>query len=738
MRLLRAQNSKSKMQSLWKRLNHFGQRQSVFRRLLIIPIVTTAMIIGSELGIFRILEWALTDQFYSMRLSGEQFKGLNRFAIVTIDEADITSLQQWPMTDEVMLTLFQNIFQQDPVVVGMNIYRDLPVEPGHAQLRQWFTQTPNFFGIEQILPPPIAPPPALAPKGQVSASDLIVDRDGNIRRGILTLTKPNGRVVESLGTYAALRYLEQQNIHLEEIDRYYGIYQLGKMRFTALTGEDSLYTPEETGHAQDVHQSQILLHYLAKLEHFPRISFREVLSNEIPPNFFKDRIVLIGSKAPSLNDNYRTPLNNSIWYPADLMPGIIIHANMTAQIIDAALNDRPFLQRPQAEIDYLWILFWTMYGTLVGLLYIQYRWLTWGLIGLGGTIAGGIAYLLFLHGWLILVFTPILALVLSSAISLLSSLWDHLNQSYQALAHQRDLLQDANTTLKKLNDKYSRFVPFEYLKFLERDSILDLELGDHTICKMAILFSDIRNFTSMSEIMTPQNTFNFVNGYLQQVSPEIRNYGGIVVKFMGDGILAIFPGNTDNCIKAAIAQQKKLIEYNIQLKEKGFQPIHIGIGIHVGNAMLGVIGEESRMQGDVLSDAVNLASRLESLTKHYGSSIIISGDTLKDLENPDHYHTRLLDQVVVKGRSKPISIFEVVDGESNKSSQLKKVCQSTFDQGLTCYFQQDFSQAYNHFSRVLSINPNDVATQLYLDRITYLRTHGVPDNWHGVWYFEDK
>ena len=738
MGLIRVQNSRSNVQTLWKRLQALGQHQSALRSAVIIPIVATTIILGSELGIFRILEWALTDRFYSVRIAREQFDSVNRFAIVTIEEADITTVQQWPMTDAVMLTLFQHIFQQNPVVVGMNIYRDLPVEPGYAQLRQWFSQTPNVFGIEQILPPSIAPPPTLAAKGQVSASDLILDRDGNIRRGVLTFIKPDDRIVESLGTYAALRYLERENIHLEAIDGYRGIYQLGQMRFTALTGEDALYTPEETGHDQDVYQSQILLHYLAELEDFATIPLRDVLKNNIPANFFTDRIVLIGSKAPSLNDNYRTALNNNIRGEDDLMPSIIIQANMAAQIIDAALNDRPFLNRPPAKIDYLWILWWTIYGTLVGLWYIPYRGLTWGLVGLGITILVIIAYWLFLQGWLILLFTPLFALILSSVTSIFSSLWQHLNQSYKALADQRDLLQDANETLQKLNDKYSRFVPFEYLKFLQRESILDLELGDHIICKMAILFSDIRNFTSMSETMTPQNTLRFVNGYLQQVSPEIRSHGGIVVKFMGDGILAIFPENTDNCLKAAIAQQQKLIVYNQELRAKGFQPIRVGIGIHAGNAMLGVIGEPSRMHGDVLSDAVNLASRLESLTKRYGCSIIISGDTLQDLVYPEHYHTRLLDQVVVKGRSKPIAIYEVLDGEPSKSLQLKTQCQSTFEQGLTSYFQQDFVQAYTHFSRVLSINPKDVASQLYLDRITYLQSHGVPSNWHGVWYFEDK
>ncbi|MFZ9736822.1 MAG: CHASE2 domain-containing protein [Prochlorotrichaceae cyanobacterium] len=720
------------MKSLWKKVQSLGQRHSVVQSLIIIPIVAGTMIAGSEVGVFRVLEWSLTDQFYSLSLPRKSSDTLQRFALVTIDESDITAVQKWPMTDEVMLRLFENIFRQQPRVVGMDIYRDLPVEPGHAQLQQFFATTPNLFGIEQVKEPTIAPPPVLAAKGQVSASDSLIDRDGVIRRGLVQLRDEEGRAVEGFGAYAALRYLEGEDIHLDLIDRARNSYRLGEVRFFPLTGKNVLYTPEE------IDNTQILIHYSAHLEQFPNISLWDVINNKIPDHFFTDRIVLVGSKAPSLNDNYRTPFNNGFGQKAQLMPGVVIYANMAAHLIDTALNDRPFLQRPVASLDYSWLIFWTSYGTFAGVLYVRYRWSTLSLLILGIAIAVGTAYLLFLQGWVILLFTPILALIISTLASALASLWYRLNQSYQTLAQQRDLLQQANETLKHLNDKYSRFVPFDYIRFLGKESILDLELGDHTSRKMAIMFSDIRNFTSISESMTPQKTFDFVNGYLQKVSPEIRNYDGIVVKFMGDSILSIFPSNTDNCLKAAIAKQRKLAEYNVELKAQGLRPIEIGIGIHVGNLMLGIIGEESRMQGDVLSDAVNLASRLESLTKRYGASIIISGDTLLDLEYPDQYRTRLLDQVIVKGRSQPISIFEVLDGEPKKSFQLKTVCQTTFERGLVYYFNQDFSQAHDHFSRVLSINPTDLTTRLYLDRISYFRTYGVPENWQGVWHFQDK
>ena len=451
-----------------------------------------------------------------------------------------------------------------------------------------------------------------------------------------------------------------------------------------------------------------------------------------------DRIVLIGSIAPSLNDNHRTPYNTNLLTDTNLMPGVLIHANMAAQIIAAALNDRPLLKLSNRRVDLILIVILTIYGTIAGMFYVKYRGVTWILLIIGLSLLFGGTFFLFLAGWIIPLFTPLLALLLAGGCSMGTSLWIHLNHSYKNLEEQHKLLEQTNEKLKLINENYSRFVPFEYLSFLGCESIIDLKLGDHVSRLMAIMFSDIRDFTALAEEMNPQEIFDFVNVYLQKVSPEIRNHGGIIVKFMGDSIMSIFPTEIDRCIEAAIAKQRRLEEFNEERLEQGLRPIRIGIGVHVGNVMLGIIGEESRMQGDVLSDAVNLAARLESLTKRYGVSIIISGDTLLHLEYPDRFHTRFLDQVIVKGKTEPIALFEVLDAEPQKIFQLKKVSQMMFEQGLVHYFNKDFSKARDNFSHVLNVNPEDKTTRLYLDRITHFETYGLPPNWRGVWHFQEK
>lgn len=717
------------MKSAWETRKGIKE---LLRFLILVPIISGMVIGGSRAGLFRSPEWSFSDHLFTLRPPEDHQAILDRFLIVTIDESDLKFIRRWPMSDEVLLQLFRNILKHNPRFVGIDIYRDLAVQPGHEELQDFFTEVPNVVGIEKVVPPSVSPPSVLAEKGQVAASDLIVDRDGQIRRGVVILGKGNDEILEGLGTYMALRYLEAEGIELEVLDADRQMYQLGQADFTPLTGAETLYTAEDTG------GYQILLNYIGTLEDFPHISLQDVLTNRIPPGLIDDRIVFIGSIAPSLNDNHRTPYNTNLLTNTSLMPGVLIHANMTAQIIAAALNDRPLLKLSDRRIDQLLIVILTIYGTIAGMFYVKYRGITWIVLIVGITLLFSGTFFLFLVGWLIPIFTPLLALLLAGGCSMGTSLWIHLNHSYKNLEEQHKLLEQTNEKLKLINENYSRFVPFEYLSFLGCESIVDLKLGDHVSRLMAIMFSDIRDFTALAEEMSPQEIFDFVNVYLQKVSPEIRNHGGIIVKFMGDSIMSIFPTEIDRCIEAAIAKQRRLEEYNTERLEQGLRPIRIGIGVHVGNVMLGIIGEKSRMQGDVLSDAVNLAARLESLTKRYGVSIIISGDTLLHLEYPDRFHTRFLDQVIVKGKTEPIAIFEVLDAEPQKIFQLKKVSQMMFEQGLVHYFNKEFSKARDNFSHVLNVNPEDKTTKLYLDRITYFETYGLPPNWRGIWHFQEK
>ncbi len=230
----------------------------------------------------------------------------------------------------------------------------------------------------------------------------------------------------------------------------------------------------------------------------------------------------------------------------------------------------------------------------------------------------------------------------------------------------RDITErkQAEATLKQLKDAFARFFPSEYLQFLRKDSVTEVQLGDYVSKTMAVMFSDIRSFTTLSETMTPQENFNFVNAYLKRVSPEIRNHYGIIVKFLGDGMMAVFPEGADDAVKAGIAKQKRVQEYNEERLARGHLPLQVGIGIHVGHMMLGMVGEDNRMQGDAFSDNVNLTARLEGLTKFYGVSMLISGQTLEYMSNPDQYQIRFLDRAIVKGRNEAISVYEVLDAEN--------------------------------------------------------------------------
>ena len=178
--------------------------------------------------------------------------------------------------------------------------------------------------------------------------------------------------------------------------------------------------------------------------------------------------------------------------------------------------------------------------------------------------------------------------------------------------------------VKKLIVSYSRFIPHKIIDLLGKKSIAELKLGDQTEKKIAILFSDIRDFTTLSERMSPQENFNFINSYLSQMEPLISVKDGIIDKFIGDAIMAIFPNNSNDALDCSILMQKQLKNYNEGRCRAGYDPINIGIGLNTGISMLGTVGGYNRMDGTVISDAVNLASRIESITKKYNVQLRLS------------------------------------------------------------------------------------------------------------------
>ena len=289
-----------------------------------------------------------------------------------------------------------------------------------------------------------------------------------------------------------------------------------------------------------------------------------------------------------------------------------------------------------------------------------------------------------------------------------------------------------------LTNAYSRFVPPEYLSFLQKDGITDVQLGDHVAKEMAVMFTDIREFTTLSETMTSQENFDFVNRYWQRMSPHVRNQSGVIVKYLGDGMMAVFANGADDALRASVAKIKEVQRFNADLSAEGEFPINIGIGIHFGHMMAGVIGEESRMQGDFFSDDVNIASRIEGLCKLYGVSNIISESIYKRLEDPSVYHLRELDRVVIKGRIEPTLIYQVLDGLPSAVVDERLESLERFTAARQAYDEGNLAACFKLFSDLAMDYPEDSVFNVYLHRVKQLMIDGVPANWNGVWQMVQK
>ncbi|MBI1223318.1 MAG: AAA family ATPase [Bacteroidetes bacterium] len=209
----------------------------------------------------------------------------------------------------------------------------------------------------------------------------------------------------------------------------------------------------------------------------------------------------------------------------------------------------------------------------------------------------------------------------------------------------------------EINRAYERFVPYEFLEFLGKESITEVALGDQVEREMAVLFSDIRGFTAMSEQMTPEENFSFINHYLEIMEPIIRSNNGFIDKFIGDAIMALFPTNSQDAVMASMQMSEVLDEYNKTLEV----PVEIGIGINFGKLMLGTVGGVNRMDGTVISDTVNVAARVESLTKVYSTRILITEKVFEQLPPAYSSHFEQVGVVAVRGRLAEVPVYKVIN-----------------------------------------------------------------------------
>ncbi len=295
--------------------------------------------------------------------------------------------------------------------------------------------------------------------------------------------------------------------------------------------------------------------------------------------------------------------------------------------------------------------------------------------------------------------------------------------------------------LRRLHEATTKFVPFEFLRALGREAITEVQLGDYREQEVTVLFSDIRDYTRLAESMTPEDNFRFVNAYNGRMGPIIQQCRGFVNQYLGDGIMAIFPFNPFDALEAAIAMHQNLHEYNRLRKSDGRVLVKVGMGLHTGPLIMGIIGDQRRLDAATIADTVNTASRIESLTKYYGTRILLSEDSLRLIPHTAGkagFRFRYLGKVQVKGKLDALGIYECFDGDPPEQIEAKAGSASAFASGVEAYFQKDFQAAEEAFITVLAQNPEDHPARLFLDKARQFILGNVPPSWTGVEKMEVK
>ncbi|NJN76288.1 MAG: CHASE2 domain-containing protein [Synechococcaceae cyanobacterium RL_1_2] len=393
--------------------------------LLNAAAVSSLVVASSYLGLFQILDWALYDQFFLLRSSDK--KELEHTIIVTIDDDDVIAYEH-PFSDAVLAQLLSTIKAQNPQVIGLDIYRDIPVKEGFEELEAVFKSTPNLIGVETIVVSRVKPPKILAEQNQVGLAEVAQDHDGTVRRAIIALKdEKTGNDHLGLATKVAMKYLEPQAIYPEvaqsdkqadqdaESDGEQPIVW-GKTTLIPFRSNDGPYVNEDDG------GYQILINYVGHPDDFTTVTMADVMKQNIASDIFTDKIVYIGAIGESLNDDFRSPLDQEDENRG--IPGVFIHANISAQIINGALHGRPMIKVVPDAMEWGWAFVWSIVGTslswrVLNINSLRKRGFPTVLMLVVGSFGSAIAlvginFIIFQFHWWLPFVTPLMGLLISN------------------------------------------------------------------------------------------------------------------------------------------------------------------------------------------------------------------------------------------------------------------------------------------------------------------------------------
>jgi predicted ATPase/class 3 adenylate cyclase len=283
-----------------------------------------------------------------------------------------------------------------------------------------------------------------------------------------------------------------------------------------------------------------------------------------------------------------------------------------------------------------------------------------------------------------------------------------------------------------LTSAHARFVPHQFLASLGRKDIREVRLGDHTAKVLSVLFSDIRGFTPLIESLSPSASIEFINAYLAHMERAIIGNHGFVDSYIGDAIMALFDGDADDSVAAGVSMMRELAQFNRGRAGRGESPVRIGVGINTGPLMLGTIGGQNNMKCGVIGDSVNLAARVESLTKQLDVPFLVGADTVQRLVSPGRFLLRPIERVQVVGLKEPVTLYEEFDADPDPVREAKQRTMPRFLEGMEAYRARRWPDAAAALAFCISECPSDrVALQLS-DRIDALSKNDPGPTWDGI------
>ena len=522
------------------------------------------------------------------------------------------------------------------------------------------------------------------------------DVDG-ITRKISVLIKYGNHYYESLSTAVARTYLNNAPMQAE-------------------FGEDILdegYSELEAFHVAGKRipvddNVGMLVPYRGAQGSFRYVSASDVLNNKVPVASLKNKIVLLGTTAPGLMDLRSTPVQSNY-------AGVEVHANIISGILDNNIKKRP-AYTTGAEILLLLFAGLLLAFKLPKLSPLKATMLTWAVLA----VVLGINFASWQYANLVLPIASLLVMI---------SLIYLLNMSYGFFVESRGKRQ--------LTGLFGQYVPPELVDEMAQNPEAISLKGESR--EMTVLFSDIRGFTTISEGLDPEQLTLLMNEFLTPLTKVIHEQRGTIDKYMGDAIMAFWgaplrdKNHAQHALNAAIKMVEALKPLNVKFAEKGWPPIKIGVGLNTGNMTVGNMGSSFRMAYTVMGDSVNLGSRIESLTKNYGVDIIVSEYTKAQTQGMIY---RELDTVRVKGKDKPVTIYEPL-GLAEQLTKETLDALNLYSEALKHYANQEWDLAEAQLNKVAKLASHPLY-ELYKARIKQFKKTPPDKNWDGVYTYETK